>query len=62
MLISGLKGLKCLGDHTFSSVAPNLWNDLPVHIRKEENFIRFKSLLKTHIFRLTLNTHNDFIL
>ena len=29
-----------------------LTNDLPLHIRSEDNFERFKSLLKTHLFRL----------
>ena len=44
-----LKVKKTLGDRAFSSAAPNLWNNLPLHIRLEDNFERFKSLLKTHL-------------
>ena len=47
-----LKLKKTLGDRAFSSAAPNLWNNLPLHIRLKNNFERFKSLLKTHPFRL----------
>ena len=46
---------KTLGDRAFSSAAPNLWNNLPLHIRLEDNFERFKSLLKTHLFRLAFD-------
>ena len=46
------KKKKTLGDRSFSSAAPNLWNNLPLHTRLEDNFERFKSLLKTHLFRL----------
>ncbi|CAH3024975.1 unnamed protein product [Porites evermanni] len=51
-----LKLKKTLGDRAFSSAAPNLWNNLPLHIRLEDNFERFKSLLKTHLFRLAFDT------
>ena len=50
-----LKLKKTLGDRAFSSAAPNLWNNLPLHIRLEDNFERFKSLLKTHLFRLSFD-------
>ena len=46
---SSLKLKKTLGDRAFSSAAPNLWNNLPLHIRLEDNFERFKFYL-THIF------------
>ena len=46
---------KTSGDRAFSSAAPNLWNNLPLHIRLEDNFERFKSLLKTHLFRLAFD-------
>ena len=46
-----LKLKKTLGDRAFSSAAPNL----PLHIRLEDNFERFKSLLKTHLFRLAFD-------
>ena len=49
-----LKLKKTLGDRAFSA-APNLWNNLPLHIRLEDNFERFKSLLKTHLFRLAFD-------
>ena len=50
-----LKVKKTLGDRAFSSAAPNLWNNLPLHIRLEDNFERFKSFLKTHLFRLAFD-------
>ena len=50
-----LKLKETLGDRAFSSAAPNLWNNLPLHIRLEDNFERFKSLLKTHLFRLAFD-------
>ena len=50
-----LKLKKTLGDRVFSSAAPNLWNSLPLHIRLLDNFERFKSLLKTHLFRLAFD-------
>ncbi|CAH3117755.1 unnamed protein product [Porites lobata] len=50
-----LKLKKTLGDRAFSSAAPNTWNNLPLHIRLEDNFECFKSLLKTHLFRLAFD-------
>ena len=50
-----LKLKKTLGGRAFSSAAPNLWNNLPLLIRLEDNFERFKSLLKTHLFRLAFD-------
>ena len=32
--------------------APKYWNDLPEYIRKAKNIKEFKSLLKTHFFKL----------
>ena len=56
---SSLKLKKTLEDRSFSSAAPNLWNNLPLQIRLEDNsadnFERFKSLLKTHLFRLAFD-------
>ena len=51
-----LKLKKTLGARAFSSAAPNLWNNLPLHIHLEDTFERFKSLLKTHLFRLAFDT------
>ena len=50
-----LKLKKTLGDRAFSSAAPNLWNSLPLHIRLVDNFKRFRSCLKTHLFRLAFD-------
>ena len=47
---SSLKLKETLGDRAFSSAAPNLWNNLPLHVRLEDNFEHLKSLLKTHFF------------
>lgn len=44
--------LKTRGDRAFSVAAPNLWNNLPVHIRTCPTLECFKSLLKTHLFSL----------
>ena len=51
----GLKLKKTLGDRAFLSAAPNLWNNLPLHISLEDNFERFQFLLKTHLFRLAFD-------
>ena len=40
---------KTLG--AFTAAAPSLWNKLPSEIREEDNFERFKSKLKTFLFR-----------
>ena len=39
------------GDCAFSIGAPILWNSLPPFIRTETNFSKFKTLLKTHLFK-----------
>jgi len=44
--------LKTKGDQTFSIAAPNLWNNLQVHIRTCSTLECFKSLLKTNLFSL----------
>ena len=41
---------KTLGDSALVSAAPNLWNKLPIGIRRQENFITFKKQLKTYFF------------
>ena len=40
------------GSRAFSIAAPEIWNSLPVEIRKSETLRKFKSNLKTHFFRL----------
>ena len=43
---------KCtLWDRSFSAAALNIWNGLPDHIRKENDFDKFKRLIKTHYFK-----------
>ena len=46
------KTMKTLGDRAFTAAAPSLWNKLPSEIRDEDNFERFKSKLKTFLFRV----------
>ena len=46
-----VKTLKNYGDRAFSVIGPQLWNDLPVKLRKICDFSVFKRGLKTHLFR-----------
>jgi hypothetical protein len=39
----------------FSRAAPIVWNSLPYNIRTSDTFERFRSLLRTHFFRLAFN-------
>ena len=41
-----------LGDRAFFINGPKLWNSLPIAIRSAPSISIFKSLLKTHLFRL----------
>ena len=41
-----------LGDRAFSIIEPKLWHSLPIAIRSAPSISIFKSLLKTHLFRL----------
>ena len=43
---------KSFADRSFSYAAANYWNDLPEHIWKAKDIKTFKSLLKTHFFKL----------
>ena len=36
----------------FSVSGPALWNSLPEHIRQSDTLVKFKTLLKTHLFKL----------
>ena len=40
------------GDRAFAARAPKLWNNLPLAIRKADTLSSFKTLLKTHLFRI----------
>ena len=43
--------LKTYGFRSFSVIAPILWNDLPVDIRSIDDVNKFKSKLKTFLFK-----------
>uniref|UniRef100_A0A8P4G516 Reverse transcriptase domain-containing protein n=1 Tax=Dicentrarchus labrax TaxID=13489 RepID=A0A8P4G516_DICLA len=43
------------GDRAFSVAAPSLWNSLPKHIRYCTDLPTFKSLTKTHLFKIAFN-------
>ena len=47
--------LKTFGDKSFSFVAPEQWNKLPVHIRTSSSVDSFKSSLKTLLFSQHFN-------
>ena len=43
---------KCaLGDRSFTAAAPKIWNCLSDYIRKENDFDKFKRLIKTLYFK-----------
>ena len=46
---------KTLGTRSFRHAGPTLWNDLPLKIRSAKDINCFKSLMKTHFFRLAYN-------
>ena len=52
---------KTPGDRAFVSAAPNLWNKLPIGIRRQENFIIFKKQLKSYFFLKSLIIVGDYI-
>ena len=43
--------LKTYGFRAFSVIAPLLWNDLPIDIRSIDDVNKFKSKLKTFLFK-----------
>ena len=45
------------GERAFYHAGPVVWNSLPVHVREEMDFKRFKRLLKTHTFSLAYNVY-----
>ena len=42
--------LRTMGDRAFCSVAPELWNALPAHLRAPQSVDSFKKGLKTYLF------------
>ena len=49
---NSVKAKKTLGDRAFVNAAPRVWNRLPLDIRLAISYDNFKSMLKTHFFRL----------
>ena len=49
------KTLTTLGDRAFVALAPKLWNDLPLEIRKAKSVDTFKKILKTHLFSMAFH-------
>ena len=47
--------LKSYGDCAFGVAAPTLWNRLPANIRNVLSLEKFKSLLKTHLFKVAFS-------
>ena len=43
---------KTLGTRSFRYAGPKLWNDLPMNIQQAQDIDAFKSMLKTHLFKL----------
>ena len=43
------------GDRSFACVSPRLWNKLPDFIRYSETLDSFKTMLKTHLFKIDFN-------
>ncbi|XP_033747064.1 uncharacterized protein LOC117332287 [Pecten maximus] len=46
---------KTYGDRRFDKAAASLWNRLPLKIRSARKIDSFKTLLKTHLFKLAFN-------
>nr|XP_033472868.1 high affinity cGMP-specific 3',5'-cyclic phosphodiesterase 9A isoform X1 [Epinephelus lanceolatus] len=49
-----------LGGPSLCAAAPTLWNSLPINIRNADSLQTFKSLLKTHLFKLAF--HQSFFI
>ena len=45
------EGVNLVLSSTFSVIAPILWNDLPIDIRSIDDVNKFKSNLKTFLFK-----------
>ena len=43
---------KTFATHSFSVLEPQLWNNLPRHLHKIDNYGTFKKELKTHLFKV----------
>ena len=49
-LCPGPRTVTRYGDRAFSSIAPQLWNNLPVDLRSAPTLDSFKTMLKTHLY------------
>nr|KAG5699599.1 hypothetical protein BaRGS_000715 [Batillaria attramentaria] len=52
------RNMKTAGERSFSFLAPNVWNSLPVELRDLPTLSQFKSNLKTHLFRQAFHTYD----
>ena len=43
------------GERSFIAAAPKIWNDLQDYIREENDFDKFKRLIKTYYFKEAYN-------
>ena len=50
MLVLAL-GLVTVGDRSFASAGPRLWNSLPVDVQSAPSLTTFRQKLKTHLLR-----------
>ena len=49
--------LKTYADRSFKVAAPTVWNELPHQIRCSSSPLKFKSMLKTHLYNMAFNKH-----
>ena len=45
------RSTKFYGERTFAYNAPTLWNNVPLNLRQITNINKFKTALKTHLFK-----------
>ena len=50
LLVVPVSRTKTYGDRSLQCAGPNLWNNLPIHLRTELDLSVFKSNLKTQLF------------
>ena len=43
------------GSRSFRVCGPQLWNELPPHVKNAQSLVAYKKLLKTHLFKLAYN-------
>ena len=57
LLIVPKRNLKTVGERSFSFLAPTIWNSLPATIRNLPDLEKFRSHLKTHLFKEAFPQH-----